>query len=155
MRVPDRVTTLTEAAEYCQRYLSQVSLPNEALRDLDELDTAPEATAWAKASWRGFRALAAYAADAGNTNGGFWEWCQHSQSADTWPATDKKLSMTESERVLNNSAQRAARYLPVDTAVSPAGRVEMLAHLKIAQGGGDNIPRIYFFDDTRFGRAHV
>ena len=65
--------------------------------------------------------------------------------------------MTESERVLNNSAQRAARYLPVDTAVSPAGRVEMLAHLKIAQGGGDNIPRIYFFDDTKgaTGKVHV
>jgi len=149
VQVPDQVTTLKEAAAFCQQYLSLVSLPDEAIRDLDELDAAPEATAWARTSWRGFRALAAYASEAADTKGGFWEWCQHSSHTDTWPATTKKLSMTESDTVLNNLAQRAARQLPVDTAVDSSGVIEMLAHLKVAEGGGSNIPRIYFYDDTK------
>ena len=65
--------------------------------------------------------------------------------------------MSESESVTNNRAQRAARNLPVDTAVSASGRIEMFAHLKVAEGGGNNIPRIYFHDDTRgpTGKVHV
>lgn len=155
--MPDQASTLTEAAEFCRAYLPLVSLPDGATRDLEELDAAPEATAWAKTAWRGFRALAAYASEAAETNGGFWEWCQHSSHPDTWPATSKKLSMTESESLLNNAAQRAARMLPVDPTVSASGQIEMLAHLKIAEGGGSNIPRVYFYDDTKgsTGRIHV
>jgi len=155
--MPDQASTLTEAAELCRAYLPLVSLPDGALRDLEELDSAPEATAWAQTSWRGFKALAAYASEAADTKGGFWEWCQHSTHPDTWPATSKKLSMTESETVLNHAAQRAARTLPVDTAVSASGQIEMLPHLKIAEGGGSNIPRVYFYDDTKgaTGKIHV
>lgn len=157
VQLPDQVSTLSEAAAFCQQHLPLVSLPDDAIRDLDELDAAPEATAWARTSWRGFRALAAYASEAAETKGGFWEWCQHSSHADTWPATPKKLSMTESDTVLNNAAQRAARRLPIDASVDPSGEIEMLAHLKIAEGGGSNIPRIYFYDDTkgRTGKVHV
>jgi hypothetical protein len=157
VHLPEQVVTLSEAAAFCQQYLPLVCLPPEALRDLDELDAAPEATAWAKTSWRGFRALSAYASNAAGWRGGFWDWCATSNHPDVWPATTKKLSMTESETVLNNSAQRAARYLPVDQGVSETGKIEMLAHMKIAQGGGSNIPRIYFHDDTKgaTGKIHV
>lgn len=155
--LPERATTLTEAAAFCRSYLPLVSLPDSAIRDLEQLDSAPEATAWAQMSWRGFRALQAYASEAATRNGGFFEWCQHTSHTDSWPATSKKVSMSESESVTNNKAQRAARYLPVDVDVSPSGRIEMFAHLKIAEGGGNNIPRIYFHDDTKgaTGKVHV
>lgn len=154
---PDEVTSLTEAAEFCRAYLTRVSLPEEAIRDLHELDSAPEATAWAKTSWRGFKALEAYASEAADAKGGFWEWCKNSKHQDTWPATPKKLSMTESDTVMNSAALRSKRFLPVDGAVAANGRVEMLAHLKVAEGGGSNIPRIYFYDDTKgpTGKIHV
>lgn len=154
---PDEVTSLSEAAELCRAYLSLVSLPDEAIRDLHELDSAPEATAWAKTSWRGFKALEAYASEAANVRGGFWEWCKNSKHQDTWPATPKKLSMVESDTVMNSAPLRSKRLLPVDGAVAPGGRIEMLAHLKVAEGGGSNIPRIYFYDDTKgpTGKIHV
>jgi hypothetical protein len=155
--LPERATTLSEAAAFCQAHLPLVSLPDSAIHDLEQLDSAPEATAWAQTSWRGFRALQAYASEAATRNGGFFEWCQHTSHADNWPATSKKVSMSESESVMNNKAQRAARYLPVVAEISPDGRIEMFAHLKVAEGGGNNIPRIYFHDDTKgaTGKVHV
>jgi len=155
--LPERATTLSEAAAFCKVHLPLVSLPDAAIHDLDQLDSAPEATAWAQTSWRGFRALQAYASESATRNGGFFEWCQHTSNADSWPATSKKVSMSESESVMNNRAQRAARNLPIDTAVSASGRIEMFAHLKVAEGGGNIIPRIYFHDDTKgpTGKVHV
>lgn len=98
-----------------------------------------------------------YASEAATTNGGFWVWCETSGHADKWSASPKKLSMTESSNVLNDPALRSARMLPVDPAVDPSGRIEMFAHLKIAEGGGGNIPRIYFYDDTKgaTGMIHI
>lgn len=147
--IPESASSLSEAALFCQLYLPQVVLPDEALRDLNELDTAPEASGWSKASWRAFKALAAYVDEASSTKGGFWEWCKNSPHPDTWPASTKKLSMSESESVMNNKAQRAARLLPVSLEVDRSGFVEMEAHMKIAEGGGTDIPRIYFHDDTK------
>lgn len=154
---PIEVASLTEAAEFCRAYLTRVSLPDEAIHDLHELDSAPEVTAWAKTSWRGFKALDAYASEAAGTRGGFWEWCRNSKHHETWPATSKKLSMTESETVMNSNALRSKRLLPVSCDVSQSGRIEMLAHLKVAEGGGSNIPRIYFYDDTKgsTGKIHI
>ena len=56
--------------------------------------------------------------------------------------------MTESETVQKNDKLMAARLFPVDKKVNAKGRVHMLAHLKIAEGGGSLAPRIYFYDDT-------
>ena len=155
--IPDDVSSLRDAARLCQELLPLVSLPDEAIRDLELLEAAPEAQAWARSSWRAFRALAAYAAETESRSGGFWQWCEHSHNPDKWPASSKKLSMTESEQVQNNKSQRAARELTVDPAVHPSGKIEMFAHLKIAEGGGTNIPRIYFHDDTKgeTGKVHV
>jgi hypothetical protein len=36
----------------------------------------------------------------------------------------------------------------VSPEVDPAGRIHMVAHMKIQKGGGDNIPRLCFHDDT-------
>lgn len=155
--IPETATSLSEAARMCQTHLPQVVLPDDALCDLEELDTAPEVSGWSKASWRAFKALAAYVDEAATTRGGFWEWCQNSAHPDTWPATPKKLSMSESDSVTKNKALRMARTLPVSTEVDASGRIEMQAHMKIAEGGGTDIPRIYFYDDTKgtTGKIHV
>jgi hypothetical protein len=154
--IPSSAKTLTEAAALCREHLTGVVLHPDACHDLDELDSAPEATAWAATAWRALRALHAYANEAKDVSGGFWQWCVHSDHPDTWPATPKKLSMTESDTVVNSARLRAARMLPVASTVDAGGSIEMLAHLKVAEGGGSNIPRIYFHDDTaKSGKIHV
>lgn len=153
--VPDDAESCTDAAKLAQTHLSGVRIPDEALRDLESLDDAIEARAWGATAWRALRALDAYSRSDGA--GGFWQWCSSSASPLCWPATPKKLSMSESESVMNSERLRACRCLPIDPAVDPSGQVEMVAHMKIAEGGGPLAPRIYFYDDTGgpTGRVHV
>jgi len=148
--VPDAVQYTSEAAMAAQAYLTQwISLPDSAIRDLDDIDTAPEAYNWGNKTWRGLRALAAYAEDraGGWSNGGFWEWCASGPLLG-WPATPKKLSMTEGETVQNSVKLSRTRIFEVSDEVEPSGRITMLAHLKISEGGGPLAPRVYFHDDT-------
>lgn len=65
--------------------------------------------------------------------------------------------MTESDSVMNSSRLRDARLFPADEKVDEAKRIHMFAHLKIAEGGGNLAPRVYFHDDTngRTGKMHV
>lgn len=121
---------------------------DEAPRELDGINTAPHATAWGRTVWRGLRALAAFAADrSAGFQGNFYDWCR-SGAPNGWPATTKKVSMSESATVQNSSKLSAARLLPVSTDVDQSGRITMWSHLKIATGGGDLAPRVYFYDDT-------
>lgn len=148
--IPDEVQVTSEAVLAAQMYLPQwLAVPDTAARDLDEIDTAPTAYAWGNNTWRGLRALAAYAEDRANgwDKGGFWEWCA-SGPALGWPASSKKLSMSESETVQNNSKLARTRVFKIDKAVFDSGEVTMLAHLKISEGGGSLAPRVYFYDDT-------
>ncbi|RMH73159.1 MAG: hypothetical protein D6683_13495, partial [Actinomyces sp.] len=155
--LPVMVESVSEAVELARRHLGHVVVPEEACRDLDTLDAALESRQWANGIWRGLRALDAYARDAAGFAGGFWEWCEHGGAVDTWPATTKKLAMRESETVMSKERLRRCRELPVDRRVDPSGQILMEAHLKIAEGGGDLAPRIYFYDDTKgpTGKVHV
>ena len=74
-----------------------------------------------------------------------------------WPSTQKKLAMNESETVRNNPELRSKRMLPVAKEVDATGTALMLSHLKVAEGGGNLAPRIYFYDDTAgaTGKVHV
>lgn len=149
--VPDEVTDTSEAVLAAQAYLSDwLAVPEAAVRDLEDIDTAPTAYVWGNSCWRGLRALAAYAQDCsrGWDGGGFWEWCAQGNLL-AWPATTKKLAIKESETVQNNDRLREARRFHVDSAVDPSERIIMFAHLKIAEGGGNLAPRVYFYDDTR------
>lgn len=157
--VPDEVQDTSDAVLAAQMYLADwLVLPASAPRDLGGIDTGPNAYAWGNTTWRGLRALAAYAQDqaSGWNRGGFWEWCASGPLLG-WPATPKKLSMTESETVRNSRKWARARIFPVDRAVDPSGEIQMLAHLKISEGGGDLAPRVYFHDDTggATGKVHV
>ncbi len=138
-----------EAILMALAYLSDwLVIHDEAPRELDGINTAPHATAWGRTVWRGLRALAAFAEDrSAGFHGNFYDWCR-SGAPHGWPATAKKVSLSESATVQNSSKLSAARLLPVSTEVDPSGRVTMWSHLKIATGGGDLAPRVYFYDDT-------
>lgn len=155
---PITVYGMTEALDMAKTYLSdRLIIPDVAIHDLEDLETCAMSTAWAQTSWEGLLALHAYAVDraAGWDGGGFWEWCDNSRNPRAWRATDKKLAMRESDSVNNSPKLRRAREFPVSTDVDPSGRIYMQAHLKIATGGGNLAPRIYFhFDDQRC-RTHV
>lgn len=133
-----------------------LSLPEGAERDLDRVDSAVNALSWGGTTWRGLKALAEYSRDVrtGASSGGFWNWCANGGS---WPATDKKLSMTESESVDNRAKFWRKRVFGVDKEVEATGELYMDAHLKISEGGGNLAPRVYFHDDTAgtTKRVHV
>lgn len=156
--IPETADNLSDAAAKAQLYLAdRLVIPDAALRDLEELDSAIESQAWGQSSWRGFRALHAYAVDQANgvCLGSFWDWCSTSRSPLAWPAVAKKLSMRESETVQGNAKLRAARTLPVSREVSGDGLIYMPAHLKISAGGGNLAPRIYFHWDPAGMKVYV
>lgn len=156
--VPDDVQDTSHALLAAQMYLADLVLVHDdAARDLDGIDTCPQAYSWGNKTWRGLRALAAYAESRRNGfRGSFWDWCQEGGPF-AWPANSKHLSMTESETVQNNTKLSRARVLPVSEEVDSSGQTTMLSHLKIAEGGGDLAPRVYFVDDTggKTGKVHV
>ncbi len=143
------------AADLARRLLGHVRLPASATSTTLELDAMPESRAWGRAAWRGLQALDRYARDAAKA-AGFWDWCESAENP-LWPASSRKLAMSESDSVINDRDLRDRRIFPVSSDVDPAGRVLMLAHLKIAEGGGAMSPRIYFYDDTKgaTGLIHV
>lgn len=147
--LPDTAQDLSDAVLSAQQHLSELlSLPDEALREPDGIDSAPNSGATANTTWRGFRALAAYSsAKRRDFQGDFWQWCERGEP-DSWPASQKKLSMTESETLQKNKKLMQSRVFPVDRSLEASGKLTMVAHLKVNEGGGDLAVRIYFFDDT-------
>ena len=156
--LPDEVQDVSEAVTAAQEHLGEwVVVPDTAPRELDGIDSAPNAYAWGITTWRGLQALSAYAqASRAGFAGDFWVWCERGEAL-AWPATPKKLAMRESETVQNNPKLMRARLFDVDPQVDESGRIHMEAHLKISEGGGDLAPRVYFHDDTggRTGKVHV
>ena len=147
--------TIAGVIEVAREQCEYVAIPASALREIDALDADEKAPDWARELWKGLRALNAYASESAHFQGGFWEWCQHSNSEhNVWPATEKKLAMTESETLQTNAKLRRTRRFHVDRMVEPTGYQIMFAHLKIAEGGGQHIPRLYFEDDTK-GRTEM
>ncbi|MCR6647277.1 MAG: hypothetical protein NVV70_03725 [Cellulomonas sp.] len=146
---PDSVQDTSDAVLTAQQHLADwVAIPDSAPRELDGIDSGPNALSWGNATWRGLRALAAYArARADGFQGHFWDWCARGEPL-AWPATTKKLAMSESETVVNNDRFASMRVFEVDLSVDPAGRIMMQSHLKISEGGGNLAPRVYFHDDT-------
>ena len=155
--VPELPDTCSDAAELAREHLPHLSFPETASRDVDRLDEAIEAPAWAKTAWRGFVALDAYAQNAVAGDGGFYEWCSSSGHPSAWPASSKKLAMVESDSVRQDGRLRQPRELVIDSRVSRSGKIFMEAHLKISEGGGPLAPRIYFYDDTagRTRKVHI
>ena len=153
--VPSTVETFAALVEVAREHLNHIELPASAERELDALDAAQEADFWAQDAWLGLRALDEYARRAGDFTGGFWEWCKNGDAEHRWPASQKKLAMKESDSVTNSREHRRQREFEVSTELKSNGRLLMHAHLKVAEGGGQNIPRIYFYDDVKGGTGKV
>lgn len=147
------VDSPSAAVALAQGEFHRVVIPESATEHVTELDAALECGTWGQSILRALRALETYATEANGR--GFWNWCQNSGHPYAWPATPKKLAMSESETAMN--AFGDDRRLRVDTAVDPAGVVIMEAHIKVAEGGGQLSPRIYFLDDTggATGNVHI
>ena len=154
-RWPEGADSPSEAVEQARVFLAgHLDIPESACRKLDRLDAAVQARAWGATAWRGFVALHRYAEDkaGGEFDGSFWNWCERSGA---WPATEKKLAMSESQTVNRDERLRAKRVFEVPAAVAPGGRLFMEAHLKIAEGGGSLAPRVYFHYAASTGKVHV
>lgn len=156
--LPADVDLPSEAVEMARQHLGDyLDFPEAASVDLQDIDTRVEARAWGSSSWRAFRALHAYAKDLAESQnvGTFWTWCKDSKHPLAWPATPKKLAMAESETIRGKPKLRAKRVFVVDERVDPSGRVFMEAHIKIAEGGGQLAPRIYFLTSPVTKKVHI
>ena len=144
-------STCIEALEMAKR-LPHIEIHEEAPVEIDRLDESEDSELWARRTWRHLNSLNAYAEAKGP---GFPSWCENSGSDRA--ISSRFIAMSESQSVMNNPELRKHRTLPIDRAVEASGYVEMQAHLKPVQGGGMQIPRIYFHDDTkgRTGKVHI
>lgn len=147
--------TAADCFETAVSFLSDwLSIPNDAAQSLEVLDQSSNASSWATSSWRAFCSLAAYAEakqnDEENSVPDFWHWCK-SGAPLHWPASQKKLAMKESDSTMNNQRYAELRMFPM----IESGRVEMQAHIKVVQGGGDSIPRIYFLYDDEIQKVRI
>ena len=150
--------TIAGVIEMARDRCERVVMPEAALREIDALDADEKAADWARELWKALRALNAYAEESEYFQGGFWEWCEHSNGDhNLWPATPKKLAMSESDAVMNSGPLRRTRRFLVSSDVEPSGYLHMQAHLKIAEGGGQHIPRLFFHDDSsgKTGAVHI
>lgn len=156
--LPSTAANPSTAIQLARSYLAdRLVIPDKALRDLSVLDSTVTAGAWGDLSWLAFRSLHAFAtacAD-GWDKGGFYEWCSNSGHPLAWKATEKKLAMHESETVRNNSKLRQCRVLPVSPDIDPSQQLFMESHIKIATGGGNLAPRIYFHFHNATNTMHV
>ena len=151
----DPPSSCMEAIERAQ-ILEHIVIHPDAAQDIDRMDQNEHFALWGKRIYRHLQSLDAYSeAKASGFKGSFWDWCQHSGNIHTVPP--KFIAMKESESVRKNQSQIIKRFLPIDKAVDPTGRITMEAHLKPIEGGGMQIPRIYFYDDTRgnTGKVHI
>lgn len=148
------IASPSDAVAVARAHLSRVVIPDAAIAAIGEIDGTPASPAWGRQTWKALRALEAYAHNHAGS-GSFWEWCEHGGHVFAWPASPRKLAMSESDTVQREYLED--RRFPVDKRVAADGTIVMLAHCKIAEGGGRLTPRLYFHDDTRgvTGSVHI
>lgn len=148
----DATATSCAEAIHIARHLDNIVIHPDAPCDIDRMDQNPNAELWGQRLLNHLRSLDAYAAEKGP---GFLTWCESSGHPRAISA--KFVSMVESERLMKTPRLARLRTLPIDKKVSPSGEIEMEAHLKPIQGGGMQIPRVYFHDDTKgtTGKVHI
>jgi hypothetical protein len=132
------------------RKLTNIVIHPDAPREVERMDQSPDVELWGQRIWVHLQALDAYADDKG---AGFETWCRVSGSPKV--LSPKFISMSEGKTVREGSAD--SRTFSINRSVDKSGRVIMLAHTKPIQGGGMQIPRIYFYDDSKgvTGKVHI
>ena len=143
--------TCQDAVDLAMR-LPHIEIHLDAPVEIERLDASEDSELWARRIWKNLNSLNTYAEVKGR---GYFNWCE--TSGNDRVIGPQFIAMSESQSVMNNPDLCKHRTLPIDRAVDKSGYVEMQAHLKPVQGGGMQIPRIYFHDDTkgRTGKVHV
>ena len=152
---PETVDRFADLRSTARQWLHHIVIPKSAERELESLDKAEKSSVWAQKAWHGLRALNDYAQRRGDFNGGFWEWCESKHPIYRWQANEDTLAMSEGDYVMSHL--KDTRTFGISSQVTPDKKIVMEPHLKIQKGGGENIPRIYFHDDTRgnTGKVHI
>ena len=148
-------SSCAEAIEHAKQ-LKHISIHPNAPQRIEVLDQQELSERWGIQIFKHLQSLDAYSREKGiGFTGSFREWCKHSGNEHI--ISSLNIAMKESESVRNNQSLMAKRYLPIDKAVDSTGRILMEAHLKPTRGGGMQIPRIYFHDDTKgnTGKVHI
>ena len=146
--LPDSFETLMTWASAA---FDRLSIAESTLHDAQALDSAIERDRWIADTWRALGALHQYASTNHQYRGDFYRWCRDSGDQHAW-FTDR-LAMNESDTTM--SKHGGTRVFEVDRAVDPSGKTVMQAHIKIQRGGGQHIPRLFFFDDTNGSTSKV
>ncbi len=149
---------VSEAISRARENEMRVEIPDEAVRDIERLDTGIHARGDAREVWRGLLALHWYAKDQQKEGQykDFAHWCKRSRHAYSWSAHPQKLAMNESKSVKRDPQLRSARECPISSEIEPSGIKLMYPHLKISTQT-QHAPRLYFYDDTlgTTGKIHV
>ena len=162
-QLQEQLLRVSDAIRVVREELSGVEVPDEAVKQIQRLDTGIHARSDAKQIWKGLVALHCYAKDRsdkdrrGESNyRDFEHWCKRSNHILRWSTNPKKLAMNESKSVRRDPRLRSARKFPISSEVNPSGKEEMFPHLKISTGT-QHAPRLYFYDDTLgvTGKIHI
>lgn len=158
--IPTSAANVSDAIAKAHLYLAdRVIIAPKAAKDKEvgKLDSLVNNGSLGRQMWRGFRALHAYATAlaAEEDTADFWTWCATSQHPWAWPATSKRLAMSESDSVENRRKYKHQRMRPVAAEVESSERIYMPAHLKITEGGGDLACRVYFHIDQERAKVHI
>ena len=150
----EREADALPAPESCQEAvdlaneLEFIVIHPEAPQEISRLDESPNSERWAQKIYDHLKALDAYAQEQmSGFDGGFKQWCDNSHNMHKIPS--RYYASTEGKTVRTTDKYKDRRMLPIDRQVDPSGRIEMFRHLKPVRIGGPQIPRIYFFDDTK------
>jgi hypothetical protein len=152
--LPDTAEDPSDAVRLARKHLTMLAVPEAATTTTPELDGAMEASVWGRKTWQALRALHLYALNHTDSSG-FWEWCERSGHPFAWPASERKLAMSESDTAMTK--YRDDRLFGIDPRVRGDEKQLMEAHIKVSNGGGQLTPRIYFYDDTKgvTGKVHI
>ena len=125
-----------------------IVIPQSAERDIDVLDRTYTAKPWAHHVADFFVAIEKFAKESINHrfSGDFFAWCTDDQDGGF---SANKVSMQESIPTMQNPDLVAAHTFEVSRDLNSSGKMVMVAHAKIQIRGGGNIPRIFFYDDTK------
>lgn len=164
-RVGSNVTGIADALSEFDEFWHNIEakplvvVPDSVRKTVARLDRSMSREADGRKVLDALGALAFYALEVNEKTPGrgndFWDWCEHTAHPRRWPASGRKLAMSESEEVMRRPEFMKLREFPIDPAVSLTGRnksdregfAHMWAHMKLTHGGG--ALRLHFYDDTR------
>ncbi len=121
-----------------------VQIPDSALQGTDALNSAFSKELWIADTWKALNALHQYATTEHQFTGNFLRWCRDSGDPHVW--FPNRVAMQESQTTMSRYGDK--RVFEIDQAIATSGQIEMQAHIQIQEGGGQHIPRLFFYDDT-------